>query len=86
MYHRAPRHRRSAIDGKAALIRALVGVDFNHKSAIRFIPDFLEALAGHSGEMKPYLPGRYVLVICCTAGRDVDKIIFPDITPIRVAV
>ncbi len=77
---------RSTVDGKVALIRALVGVDFNHKSAIRFVPNFLEALAGHSGVMKPYLPRRYVLVVCCTAGRDGDKIILTHVTPIRVSI
>jgi hypothetical protein len=77
---------RSTVDGKCARIRAQVGVDFNHKTAIRFVPNFLEALACHSGVMKTYLPRRCVLVICCTAGRDGDKIILPHITPIRVSV
>jgi len=77
---------RSTVDGKVALIRALVGVDLNHKSAIRFVPNFLEALACHSGVVKPYLPRRCVLVICCTAGRDGDKIILPHITPIWASV
>ena len=77
---------RSTVDGKVALIRALVGVDFNHISAIRFVPNFLEALASHSGVMKPYLPRRCVLVICCTAGRDGDIIILPHIPPIWVPI
>ena len=77
---------RSTVDGKVALIRALVGVDFNYKSAIRFVPNFLEALACHSGVMKTYLPRRYVLVVCCTAGRDGDKIILSYVTQIGVPV
>jgi hypothetical protein len=36
--------------------------------------------------MKSYLPRRCVLVICCTACRDGDKIILPHITPIRVSI
>ena len=83
---RAAATSRSTVDGKVALIRALVGVDFNHKSAICFVPNFLEALACHSGVMKTYLPRRYVLVVCCTAGRDGDKIILSYVTQIGVPV
>ncbi len=78
---------RGAVDRQFAVAGAVVGVNFNHETAIRFVPNFLEALAGYySGEMKPYLPRNDVLVVGCGARRDADKIILPDGTPIWVAV
>ena len=78
---------RGAVQGKLTMVSAVVGVNFKHESAIRFVPNFLEALAWYrSCEMKSYLPRNDVLIVGCGARWDADKIILPDGTPIRVAV
>ena len=78
---------RSAVDRKFTVAGAKCGVNFNHETATRFVPNFLVALASHySGEMKPYLPRNDVLVVGCAARRDADKITARVVTPIGVAV
>jgi len=78
---------RNAVDDEIASVRAISGVNYNREAAVCFVPNFLVALVGHvSGEMKTYLPRNYVLVVCCAASGDTDKIIFPGNTPIGVAV
>jgi hypothetical protein len=69
------------------VVSAVVGVNFKHESAIRFVPNFLEALAWYrSCEMKSYLPRNDVLIVGCAARRDADKITGRVVTPVRVAV
>ncbi len=51
---------RRTVDSKVPFVSAFVGVNFNHKSAIRFVPNFLEALACQAAVMETYLPRRCV--------------------------